>query len=235
MTSQKLTSLDITLLTMIMCYPTLFQNRDEALNHLFVVLGNGYEWEKGILVEYGGSKPIKPGGSLIRIAKELYSLQGKARTSFVKMEFENKQNQRNHILRRSKEKGKEACVDLLWDFFEWECRTTLPPFEEALVRMQTWPSDPSEMKRPYPFSSLTEEEIPDDIQDDHLTGLVEYLTWVVHHYQHTPNPREGRMAPWEQEHLRYTEFLSRISGRFEDRLKGKKVFVGAPWTTLTST
>jgi hypothetical protein len=32
-------------------YPSLFQSRTQALHHLFIVLGCGYEWRKGKLVE----------------------------------------------------------------------------------------------------------------------------------------------------------------------------------------
>lgn len=32
-------------------YPTLFQTRQQALNHLFCTIGNGYHWENGELVD----------------------------------------------------------------------------------------------------------------------------------------------------------------------------------------
>ena len=35
-------------------YPTIFYNRQTCLNHLFCVIGNGYDWKKGELVD-----PIK--------------------------------------------------------------------------------------------------------------------------------------------------------------------------------
>jgi hypothetical protein len=38
-------------------YPSLFQSRTQVLHHVFVVLGCGYEWEKGKLV---GSKMGPP-------------------------------------------------------------------------------------------------------------------------------------------------------------------------------
>ena len=33
-------------------YPQLFPTRHHALDHLFCVIGNGYEWKKGELVDY---------------------------------------------------------------------------------------------------------------------------------------------------------------------------------------
>lgn len=36
------------------CYPTLFQTRLDVLNHLFVVLGCGYDWHDGALVDRFG-------------------------------------------------------------------------------------------------------------------------------------------------------------------------------------
>lgn len=35
---------------MIRAFPTLFQNRSQALHHLFCVIGNGYDWEHGELI-----------------------------------------------------------------------------------------------------------------------------------------------------------------------------------------
>ena len=32
-------------------YPTLYQRADQVLNHLFAVIGNGYQWHKGQLVD----------------------------------------------------------------------------------------------------------------------------------------------------------------------------------------
>jgi hypothetical protein len=34
----------------ITCYPSLFATRGDALHHLFLVLGNGYTWHKGEIV-----------------------------------------------------------------------------------------------------------------------------------------------------------------------------------------
>ena len=35
---------------MIREWPTLFQSRTQCLEHLFIVIGNGYEWRRGALV-----------------------------------------------------------------------------------------------------------------------------------------------------------------------------------------
>lgn len=39
-------------------YPTLFPNRTRVLEHWFLVNGNGYEWEHGVLVGSGGSASV---------------------------------------------------------------------------------------------------------------------------------------------------------------------------------
>lgn len=39
------------------CYPSLFGTRERALEHLFLVIGNGYEWHEGRLVGYGDDTP----------------------------------------------------------------------------------------------------------------------------------------------------------------------------------
>lgn len=38
-------------------YPGLFENRTQALHHLFCVLGNGYDWVGGELVAYDDGEP----------------------------------------------------------------------------------------------------------------------------------------------------------------------------------
>lgn len=45
-----------TVRNMIIAYPTLFRNALEAYNHLFCVIGNGYEWKNGQLVDTGERK-----------------------------------------------------------------------------------------------------------------------------------------------------------------------------------
>ena len=41
-------------------YPDLFSDRKECLNHLFCVIGNGYEWKRGQIVECGEDEEIEP-------------------------------------------------------------------------------------------------------------------------------------------------------------------------------
>ncbi len=41
-------------------YPDLFSDRKECLNHLFCVIGNGYEWKRGQIVECGEDDEIEP-------------------------------------------------------------------------------------------------------------------------------------------------------------------------------
>lgn len=44
---------------MIWHYPSLCKTRADALHHLFYVLGNGYEWENGELVDVGRSYEVR--------------------------------------------------------------------------------------------------------------------------------------------------------------------------------
>lgn len=39
-----------TIIRKIQCWPDLYNSRSEVLHHLFIVLGCGYEWQKGKLV-----------------------------------------------------------------------------------------------------------------------------------------------------------------------------------------
>ena len=41
-------------------YPDLFSTRKECLNHLFCVIGNGYEWKRGQIVECGEDDEVEP-------------------------------------------------------------------------------------------------------------------------------------------------------------------------------
>lgn len=43
-------TVDKTVRTAILCFPTLFKTRGDVLHHLFCIIGNGYRWHKGELV-----------------------------------------------------------------------------------------------------------------------------------------------------------------------------------------
>ncbi len=43
-------TVELTIQTMFDNYPTLFKERADCLNHLFCIIGNGYEWYNGELV-----------------------------------------------------------------------------------------------------------------------------------------------------------------------------------------
>lgn len=50
MKKNKITrTLNFRLKEMMLAYPSIFPNEDHAINHLYLVIGNGYEWEKGVL------------------------------------------------------------------------------------------------------------------------------------------------------------------------------------------
>lgn len=44
----------------ILHYPTLFKNRTDVLHHLFYVIGNGWEWQNGELVDTCGAYEENP-------------------------------------------------------------------------------------------------------------------------------------------------------------------------------
>lgn len=44
------TSVDATVERAIFNFPSLYANRTQVLHHLFIVIGNGYEWQNGALV-----------------------------------------------------------------------------------------------------------------------------------------------------------------------------------------
>lgn len=41
-------------------YPSLFRTRFDILNHLFLVIGNGYKWRNGQLVDVCGDDDLEP-------------------------------------------------------------------------------------------------------------------------------------------------------------------------------
>ena len=47
---------ETTIKNSLLMHPTVEHNRLSVLNHLFLVIGNGYEWKKGELVEVGKRK-----------------------------------------------------------------------------------------------------------------------------------------------------------------------------------
>lgn len=51
-------TLERTIQSMFDHYPLIFQTRADCLNHLFCVLGSGYYWRDGELVEDGAREPV---------------------------------------------------------------------------------------------------------------------------------------------------------------------------------
>lgn len=56
-------TLEETIQSMYDYFPDLFQERWQAINQLFIVIGNGYEWVDGELVYDSDRPPINPLGS----------------------------------------------------------------------------------------------------------------------------------------------------------------------------
>lgn len=57
-------------------YPDLYQTRKDCLNHLFCVIGNGYEWFNGQLVNRENCKIRVDTGEIISVDEPIVKLKG---------------------------------------------------------------------------------------------------------------------------------------------------------------
>jgi hypothetical protein len=152
-------TLDETIRDCVHFYPSLFESRISALDHLYCVLGNGYDWQDGVLVERGTYKPFEP---MVRLEhqrqarEEEFSdaLSGVLSDWYVK---------RAAVIRRVHE-NEQAIVTGAMNY--------------TLVGKHGF----------YPLTAIScprhLSEVPDDVQPDWLAGAVEVAELIIAFGEH---------------------------------------------------
>src|SRR5271154_2390826 len=92
-------------------YSSIHPNRAAVLNHLFVVLGNGYEWENGELVECCGDTTTKSGKRLSMKAAINQVFRNRRKSDEFRKEWERKRKiEEKQGLKHAKACPKKNCT-----------------------------------------------------------------------------------------------------------------------------
>lgn len=174
-------------------YPSLFRRRWEVLNHLFCVIGNGFEWVNGELVEKGERK-IKNYVPLLKDG-EAYRSEESIREQVSK---ENKKMD-EWIIKHNQEYEKLGISHLI----------------------NTWPGEKTEKEIAktynvefYPLSEYSAIfNIPEDIKPDWLEGIKEVVNLLlIHgHGDELDEMNEYQIA----NHKLYTGELNKLAEKLE--------------------
>lgn len=144
-------------------YPTLYQTREQVLNQLFCVIGNGYEWINGELVNDNDKKPIN---NLYNGKAKQYNIITKGK--YRKMLFDEiKSDKENYKILTDilKEKGKTL-----------EDKFLTPKSDDNELQFKI---DKSIYPLCIEYSKMF--NYPNDIKEDWLNGIRETYEYIIFH------------------------------------------------------
>lgn len=174
-----MTGFEDTLAFMQLTYPTLFPNRYYAMDQLFFVLGNGYEWENGALV--GGGIPPKDQWrkAMLRTRRDHWKFVLRMAQDHSRRI---RQGVKDGLYKDSRDLKKLFKRDHRTDNYRDFRKHLRTEFRDARERRHTMPSwyrlAPPTETSPQGIGNMY--EIPwDEIQNDWLDGLIEALQLVV--------------------------------------------------------
>jgi hypothetical protein len=201
----------------LLLWPSIHVNRFSVLHHLFCVIGNGFEWKNGELVETGlkESRDVSIEEAIKRIIDDELSIKDILSYMFLGM------------LSNVKEKGLPFIKDELVNIVDVERKRIISDIND-LVSMsfriderQADMSYPSWKKYPYHTVELYKKDevkyypiceysricnLPDDIKPDWLIAARDMYNFIVHNPQYIDeNYKED-----------FDEYLPKIKARLEE-------------------
>ena len=143
---------------LLMQWPTLFRNALDVYNHLFYVVGNGYEWKNGILVQSGFRTKTK-----MQCIKE-----------YVNESFDYVKRMQKEFIELTNDFNKEHMENVRIKHYKTSIQNILNGIE--LIENADIHSDDFRMREGFMFYPIYEgyskcTTIPDDIQPDWLEGI----------------------------------------------------------------
>ena len=201
----------------LLLWPSIHVNRFSVLHHLFCVIGNGFEWKNGELVETGskGCKDVSIEEAVKRIIDDELSIKDILSYMFLGM------------LSNDKEKASPFIKDELVNVVDVERKRIINDIND-LVSMsfriderQADMSYPSYEKYPYHTVELYKNydvkfypiceysricNLPDDIKTDWLIAARDMYNFIVHNPQYID----------ENYKKDFDEFLPKIKARLEE-------------------
>lgn len=153
-----------------LAYPSLFGSAASVLNHLYLVIGNGYDWVDGGLVE------ICDDGKGVRVREMLLAgvPESKIKKLVAKEDRERHEEMFGKYDRERRERRKQ--YSLMMRFRLWRLD------RELAISSKNESSKPSGSIHPYPiceYSALW--DIPDDAKPDWVAGAYEAARLALVH------------------------------------------------------
>lgn len=212
-----------TLKYLLIFYQSLFKDRGWVLDHLFCVLGNGYEWVDGCLID-----PMLEGGpqaKLANAAAELAKDDAEHKAFLRSINYPKASALRERLTWVTDQIAKVTDPEeraLLDDFYEsamhcikaWEPELVPEP-EDLTRRMHTNTCTDVYPLSDYPLGVL--HEVPDDIRQDWLDALFEALAMVLNLPDTPPRKHDDHRRKARDESQRVArQIQSRLEARFPD-------------------
>lgn len=151
-------------------YPTLYPNRLNVDNHLFAVIGNGYEWKGGQIVEDVYSSERNEDDEYENLSKAEYSSLFTANDYEMYVErFNNYNPNVNRIFHKMIDgKSEEEINDLITS------KLNEPYKMDSRLKWHVYPL--------CDYSKIV--NIPDNIQDDWLDAIEHFVCWCLNNQEY---------------------------------------------------
>lgn len=159
-------------------YPTVYPTRERFLSHVFLVIGNGYDWNNGVLVSYGDIRVFKNREEFVSdIDKRITHAieQSDKRIKEYNDESDPFDKLDEETLKKVTDREAERLAERLEDLQD-ELKTRYDMFDNIkkyVAAQATEYKNPGyyEMNICKPYAKIC--NIPDDIEESWLDGAIE--------------------------------------------------------------
>jgi len=203
----------------LLLWPSIHVNRFSVLHHLFCVIGNGYEWKDGELVESGSkeSKEVSIEDAIKKIINDELSISDLPSYTFLEMLSDDNDNEKvwtfiKDRLQNALNDEREWIVNKINDKVAMSFRIDERQADMSYPSYERYPYHTVELYKNsevkfYPiceYSRLC--NLPDDIKTDWLIAARDMYNFIIHNPQYIDeNYKED-----------FDEFLPKIKTRLEE-------------------
>lgn len=202
----------------LLLWPSIHVNRFSVLHHLFCVIGNGFEWKDGELVETGSKefKEISIEDAIKRIIDDELSISDLISYKFLGMlsngnvkDLPSIKDKLQNVVNNERERIINKINDKVYMTFridERQADMSYPSYERYPYHTVELYKNPNDVKF-YPiceYSRLC--NLPDDIKTDWLIAARDMYNFIIHNPQYID----------ENYKKDFDEFLPKIKARLEE-------------------
>lgn len=202
----------------LLLWPSIHVNRFSVLHHLFCVIGNGFEWKDGELVETGSKefKEVSIEDAIKRIIDDELSISDLISYKFLGMlsngnvkDLPSIKDKLQNVVNNERERIINKINDKVYMTFridERQADMSYPSYERYPYHTVELYKNPNDVKF-YPiceYSRLC--NLPDDIKTDWLIAARDMYNFIIHNPQYID----------ENYKKDFDEFLPKIKARLEE-------------------